>query len=101
MGDFWLGIIGVFIGIAVTLLADWLKHLWQTKGQRDLDARRKSMLTKMLKNRPKNTEWRKLETLASVIGADFPTTTRLLIELGARGSEEEEAVWALLENKPL
>jgi len=33
-------------------------------------------------------DWRKLSTLFRVIGADRDTTTRLLIELGARGSEK-------------
>ncbi|MEH6402795.1 MAG: hypothetical protein V7750_05435 [Sneathiella sp.] len=101
MSGFWLGLIGVFVGSAITLLADFLKHRWQTKNGRELDTRRKDMLLHMLKNRPKDTEWRKLETLASVIGADYPTTTRLLIELGARGNEKQEAVWALLKDKPL
>ena len=35
----------------------------------------------------KRFEWRKLETLMRVIGSDDTTTKRLLLEIGARGSE--------------
>ena len=50
-------------------------------------------------------DWRKLSTLARVIGADTYTTRRLLIELGARGSEKPredlEEVWGLISKHPL
>lgn len=50
-------------------------------------------------------EWRKLSTLSRVIGADADTTKRLLIELGARGSEKPredgEEVWGLISKHPL
>ena len=55
----------------------------------------------LLENPPPDTEWRKLQTLSRIIGADYETTTRLLIEIGARGSEKENEVWALLSEKPL
>ena len=59
------------------------------------------MLITMLNNPPPQKEWRRLETLARVIGADHAETTRLLIEVGARGSESQENVWALKSHKPL
>jgi hypothetical protein len=50
-------------------------------------------------------DWRKLLTLSSVVGADADTTRRLLIELGARGSEKigvgGDEVWGLLSKHPL
>lgn len=39
--------------------------------------------------------WRRLERLANVIGADRSTTTRLLLELGARASGNNPELWAL------
>ncbi len=53
----------------------------------------------MLKD--KSHEWRRLSTLMNVIGADEETAKRLLIEIGARASENGQPVWALIENKPL
>ena len=55
----------------------------------------------MLNNPPPGKEWRQLDTLARVIGADYATTKRLLIELGARGSETESDAWAMKAMKPL
>lgn len=44
----------------------------------------------------KRFEWRKLETLAHVIGADENETMSLLLELGARASEDGEKLWSLI-----
>lgn len=41
-----------------------------------------------------------MATLSRVIGADEETTKRLLIELGARGSEKDDGLWGLIENHP-
>ena len=105
MGDFWLGIIGVAVGVAVSstgqFLIDHFRHKRETKAQRELDDRRKELLKDALKNPPPGKEWRELQTLSRIIGADYETTTRLLIEIGARGSEKENEVWALLSEKPL
>jgi len=35
-----------------------------------------------------------------VIGADEATTKRLLLEIGARGSEDGQDLWGLLERNP-
>jgi hypothetical protein len=37
---------------------------------------------------------------ARVIGADEETTKRLLIEVGARRSENDDGLWGLIENHP-
>jgi hypothetical protein len=44
--------------------------------------------------------WRKLDTLSHVIGANEETTKRLLIELGARGSEDQQELWGLIKHHP-
>ncbi|MCG8493128.1 MAG: hypothetical protein MI743_16020 [Sneathiellales bacterium] len=99
--EFLLGLIGVAVGVMLKLAADLIKDHYQSRQSRDLDDRRKSLLKSMLENPPEGSEWRSISSLSSVIGADYPTTTRLLIELGARGSEKGNDVWALLEDKPL
>ncbi len=101
MGEFWLGIIGVAVGSIGQFFIDRFRHERETKAQRELDDRRKGILEGALKNRQPGKEWRKLQTLSRIIGADYETTTRLLIEIGARGSETENEVWALLSKKPL
>lgn len=101
MSEFCLGILGVLCGAAASYCGIWLKYHLDTKDRLKLDATRKEMLRQMLNNPSPENEWRKLETLCRVIGADYETTTRLLIELGARGSEKENNVWALKSKKPL
>lgn len=100
MSDFWLGILGTGVGSAITLAGQWLKHCWETKTVRKRDDDRKALLRQMLDN-PGTTGWRKLVTLSRVIGASPDETARLLIEIGARGSEAEEQVWAYIKEKPL
>ncbi len=46
-------------------------------------------------------QWRKLETLKHVIGADEATTKNLLLQIGARASEDGQPLWGLLERNPL
>lgn len=99
--SFALGLFGVIIGMVTQFVIDCIREHVQTRAQRNLDTRRKELLITALENPPAQQEWRKLETLSRIIGADYPTTTRLLIELGARGSEGEKDVWALLSEKPL
>lgn len=101
MGEFLLGIVGVAVGAVGQFIIEHFRYKRETKAQRDLDDRRKVLLKAELENPPPGTEWRELTTLSRIIGADFATTTRLLIELGARGSEGEKDVWALLTKKPL
>ncbi len=101
MSDFWLGIIGVLVGGGVSLTGSILLEQFKSRKSRDLDNRRIALLKRMLENPPAGKEWRTLSALCGVIGADEATTTRLLIELGARGSETGNGSWALLEDKPL
>lgn len=44
--------------------------------------------------------WRKLDTLMHVIGANEETTKRLLLEIGARGSEDKQEHWGLIKYHP-
>ncbi len=83
--------------IAGNLLLNWLQH----RKEKALDEARKRLLEEMLNG----SDWRKLSTLFRVVGADRDTTTRLLTEIGARGSEKQredgEEVWGLISKHPL
>ncbi len=95
--EFWAGLLGSLIGAATGLGAVYLAHLLDRGPQQKLDKRRKALLLPMLQVEG----WRKIETLSRVIGADHDTTKRLLIDMGARGSEKENDVWALISKHPL
>jgi hypothetical protein len=100
MSSFCLSILGVFIGSAITLMGQWLKHRWENSEARNRDNGRKTLLRQMLDN-PGLDGWRKMTTMSRVIGATRDETARLLIDVGARASETEVDVWAYLKNKPL
>jgi hypothetical protein len=97
----WIGVIGVFVGGFLTIIVQLVVHWLQNRKARALDEARTKLLRQMLDGR----DWRKLSTLSRVIGADAETTKRLLIELGARGSEkpreDNEEVWGLISKHPL
>lgn len=98
--EFWAGIIGVVVGGVVTTLGHLIVHHWQTAAARKRDEKRKAILTEMLNN-PGPEGWRKMETMANVIGASRDETARLLIELDARASETGKDVWAFIKDKPI
>lgn len=98
--SFWVsvvGIIGVVLGAVIAVAGNFVLHWFQDKPRRELDANRKKLLEIMLRDSRFKDRWRKLATLSRVVGADEETTKRLLIELGARGSEKEDRLWGLLE----
>lgn len=101
--NFWIaiiGLIGTLIGAAVAVGGNLLLHWVQDRKASYLDSARIKLLTQMLNAR----DWRKLSTLSRVIGADDDTTRRLLIKLGARGSEttkEGDELWGLISKHPL
>jgi len=99
--ELFFGLFGVFVGGFVSWIGIWLKYKIDTNRGLKLDNLRKADLQEMLESTSNEKEWRKLETLSRVIGADFETTTRLLVEIGARGSESGNEVWALKSKKPL
>lgn len=92
---------GALIGAAAAIGGVVLKDVLERRRRDADDAPRKALLLQMLTNRPSGVEWRKMETLSRVIGASREQTARLLISIGARGSEAENDVWALISEKPL
>jgi hypothetical protein len=88
---------GLFVVLAVGLVLLIRDRFNQEKGARV----RKKILLEMLQDKEYK-GWRRLDTLMQVIGADRETTTRLLIEIGARGSQEKGSdLWGLREQHPL
>jgi hypothetical protein len=71
----------------------------QTRIHTRADKQRKEILIKMLNN--ESMSWRNLDTLAHVIGSDESTTKTLLLEIGARASEDGKDLWSLIERNPL
>jgi hypothetical protein len=96
-----VGVVGIIVGALFSVLGNVLLHYLQNKRKDTLDESRKDLLFKMLDNDRFPNKWRKLETLSRVIGADDETTKRLLIEIGARGSESEGNSWGLIKYHPL
>ena len=94
-----IGISGAVIGSLGTLAGQWQVHRLKVKEEKSKDGPRRQLLLKMLESN--DNDWRKLETLSHVIGADQEKTKTLLIEIGARASEDGKELWALLKNKPL
>lgn len=86
------GLVGVVVGGLLQILAQQLATL----GQRRIDRQRKQLLREMLSKY----QWRSFDQCKKVIGADDETTRRLLIEVGARGSEAEADSWGLISKNP-
>ena len=100
---FWIALIGLLGGIVGALLTlfgnvvlQWLKEM----PKRELDKKRKAILAEMLDDTRFPEKWRELNTLSAVIGADEEETKRLLVEIGARGSEKADGKWGLVKNHP-
>lgn len=97
--DAWaVALVSGLIGVGGTLGATLLTHCLQNRRAAKIDQSRKALLRTMLQT---GRQWRRLDTLQRVIGADEQTTIRLLLEIGARGSERGDRVWGLVSRNPL
>jgi len=100
---FWvaiIGLVGAVVGSLLTLAGNVVIHWLQDRPRRVLDEGRKKLLKTMLEDNRFPNRWRRLSTLSRVIGADEQTTKRLLIEVGARGSEKDDGLWGLIAHHP-
>lgn len=100
---FWtgvIGLIGVIVGSVLTIIGNIVQQRLNERLRRKLDGARKEILKTMLQDERFLKKWRKLATLARVIGADEETTKKLLIEIKARGSENDDGLWGLVEHHP-
>ena len=89
---------GVVVGALINALAACVTLRLQREQQAKLDKSRQKLLKTMLHDPKFN--WRKLETLKHVIGADEATTIRLLLSLDARASENGQDLWGLISRNP-
>lgn len=94
-----IGVSGAVIGSVATVAVQWLSFFLQEKKTAKLDKPRKDLLLTMLS--AQQYQWRRLDTLSHVIGSDEETTKRLLLEIGARASEDGQHLWGLVERNPL
>jgi hypothetical protein len=93
-------LVGVVVGSVLTLLGNIVMHCLKELALAKKDKPRKQLLTKMLEDDRFPDHWRKLDILMHVIGANAETTKRLLIELGARRSEDQQELWGLIKHHP-
>lgn len=90
----------VVLGVIAGTVSNFLLHEYKLYRSRKHDRRRIKLLREMLNN-PGSNGWRKMDTMANVIGATRDETARLLIEVDARASESGKDVWAYIRKKPL
>lgn len=94
-----IGVTGAVIGSVATIAVQWLAHCLQEKSAAKRNAPRRALLLEML-NAPQYS-WRNLDVLMHVVGADEETTKQLLLEIGARASEDGQRKWGLVSRNPL
>ncbi len=95
-----IGVIGAIVGALLTLVGNIVLHWLQGRPKTKFDKKRKKILKEMLDDERFEEKWRNLSTLSAVIGATEEETKRLLVELGARGSEKADGKWGLIKNHP-
>jgi hypothetical protein len=94
-----IGIAGAVIGSVATTAGNLALKRWQDHVDSKREMPQKKLLLQMLDN--EKYPWRQLETLMHVIGANEATTKRLLLEVGARASEDGQLLWGLISRNPL
>jgi len=96
-------LLGAIIGGTATLGGQILREVIQSYRKDKADRPRKQLLKQMLEN-PQH-DWRSISVLSGVVGLPESETKRLLIEIGARGSEIQaqtgKDVWGLISRHPL
>src|SRR5438067_1731851 len=95
-----IGLIGVVLGSILTIIGNIITHCLKERSAAKKDKRRKEVLREMLEDPAYPEHWRNLDTLMHVIGADEKTTKRLLVDIGARASEDGQRKWGLIEYHP-
>ena len=94
-----IGVAGAVVGSIATVAASIVNHCLQAKAAKKQDEPRTKLLLELLQK--PGYRWRKLETLMHVTGADEETTKRLLLQIGARASEDGKPLWGLVSRNPL
>ena len=95
-----IGFIGVLVGAVISVIGGVVTHYLRQRAQAKRDEPRRKLLTLMLEDDRFPGRWRKLDTLMHVIGSDEAAAKRLLLEIGARGSEDGQELWGLTKYHP-
>ena len=95
-----VGLMGTVVAALIIAGGTVLLYHLQDRHRRKLDRGRKEILLKMLRDERHPGRWRKISTMSRVVGADEEVTKRLLIDVGARGSEQDDGLWGLIEYHP-
>jgi hypothetical protein len=99
MDSGWAAIFGSIVGGIGTFGATWLNvHLNRSRADQ-ADESAKGLLTEMLA--AQEYKWRSIRSLSNVIGLSEELTRKLLLEIGARGSEKNPELWGLISRNPL
>jgi hypothetical protein len=92
-------VMGTAVGVTGTLATTWLSaSLARQSPHPKYDKAVERLLLKMLESGPK---WRRLSTLARVTGLSEKHTMEYLVEMGARGSENDDNLWGLISRNPI
>jgi hypothetical protein len=94
-----IGLAGVVIGSVATVSGNIALHCLNERSASKREKPQRDLLLAMLRSH--DYQWRRLDTLMHVIGTDEPTAKRLLLEVGARASEDGQPLWGLIERNPL
>lgn len=102
---FWtaiVGFLGVIAGSLISIAGNIVLLKTQGSQQASIDAARKNLLHKMLRN-AEFTDGRSIETLSKVTGTTTEECRRLLIDIGARGFtlKDGREGWTYIINRPL
>ena len=89
---------GALVGAVATLGGIVIKDCMQAYRKAKAKKPKKKLLKSMLEG---GYEWRKLSTLANVTGLTEQEAKQLLVEIGARGSEDDPSLWGLVSRNPL
>lgn len=96
-----VGLIGVVIGSVLTMIGNIIVHYLKERSAAKKDKSGKAVLREMLEDEAYPEHWRNLDTLMHVIGADEKTAKRLLLDIGARASEDGQPKWGLIKYHPV
>jgi hypothetical protein len=99
MDSGWAAVIGSAVGGLGTFAATWLSARLNRKEPNPSEEAAKALLRKLLET--PGYHWRRIDTLANVVGTDEVTVRRLLLEIGARGSMRNGQYWGMTSRNPL
>lgn len=99
MDSGWAVVLGGMVGVIGTWGTTWLNHRYAQAQKNEQEEAAKALLKELLET--PEYHWRRIDTLANVVGVNEPTVRRLLLEIGARGSMRNGKYWGLVSRNPI